>query len=78
LAKLYPSRNTVTSFGVKSSTKVGEASGEGRVCVDMSLVLKSAMPRRIGGKGIPAYHEPRDATHEIVETSDSDSGGALR
>jgi len=43
----------------------------------MSLVLKSAMSRRIGGKGIPAYHKPRDATHEIVETSDSDSGGAL-
>jgi hypothetical protein len=35
----------------------------------MSLVLKSAMSRRIAGKGIPAYHEPMDAAPEIVETS---------
>jgi hypothetical protein len=36
-AKLYPSRNTVTSFGAKSSAKLGWARGEGRVCVDISL-----------------------------------------
>jgi len=35
---------------VKSSAKVGEASGDGRVCVDMVLVLKSATSRLIGGK----------------------------
>jgi hypothetical protein len=34
--------------------------------------------RRIAGQGIPAYHEPKDATPEIVETSDSELWRRLR